>query len=153
MYTVDKFLRESSRTTTNHDATEAIIEEVMEIQQEVQAERLAKFHNYNAFKTISRDELITKLKISEEWSRSNGDGFVGLVHFVKNHLGNADFDYASSFELINTLHDEGVIEICDHQGEGHIRPVKAIRMIGSEPTPLPTLTLGQFLRRHLQGGG
>jgi len=85
----------------------------------------------HAFKVITREDMIDRIKYSEKWAAENSGGFIGLVSYVKHYLGNAGYDYSTSFEVIRQLVDEGLVEIYDHQGEGHERSVKAIRLTNS----------------------
>ena len=52
---------------------------------------------------------------------------------MRNYLGHAGYDYASSYDAIRQLEDEGIVEIYDRQGEGHLRPVRAIRLKKRNP--------------------
>jgi len=127
MYTADRFIEESARITQTHVSQKAI-EEIKEVSEEVKAERSAGYTSSTSpFKPISKEELLDRLSISEKWATKN-EGFLGLVHFVINYLGNAGYDYATSYEIINQLQDEGLLEIYDHQGEGHERSIKALRL-------------------------
>lgn len=79
------------------------------------------------YDVITREELLRKLEESERWAERTRDNFVGLKHFVTNYLGSIGFDYRSSYELINQLEDEGVVEIYEYQGKNNLYPVSAIR--------------------------
>jgi len=85
----------------------------------------------HAFKVITKDELIARLKDSEKWADTEANGFVGLVSFVKNHLGNHQlkFDYNASFEVIHQMESEGVLQIYDHSQPGWERTVKAVKLV------------------------
>ncbi len=65
---------------------------------------------HSAFDIISEDKLLEELKSQYEQFLST-DGFVGLSHFVKNHLGILGFDFRSSYELISLLEKKGLVEI------------------------------------------
>ncbi|KIE42459.1 hypothetical protein [Geobacter anodireducens] len=84
-----------------------------------------------AFKVITKEEMIERLKFSEKWACQNSGGFLGLTSYVKHYLGNAGYDYGSSFDVIRQLEAEGIVEIYDHRGEGHERSVKAIKLINN----------------------
>jgi hypothetical protein len=149
MYTVDKFIEEAARVS-NTRVSEKVIAEIIEVRQEVEAERVADSSPAYPFKSITRQELLDRLASSERWAAENGDGFLGLVSYVKNYLGHAGYDYATSFEMIRELEEEGLVEIYDHQGEGHERSVRAIRLV--RPTSPPnraTISLGELLRAKL----
>ena len=89
----------------------------------------------SSLKVISREEMISKIKASARWTKENNYEFLGLKSFVVNYLGNADFDFKSSYDLIDQLVQDGIIELYDHQGEGYERTVKAIRLIESDYQP------------------
>lgn len=99
-------------------------------------------------KVIARDEMIRKIKESERWANQNSeDGFIGLTSFVKSYLGNSGYDYSASFDMIRQLEEESIIEVYDHQGAGHDRSVKAIRM--KREDSIGTTSLGALLRAKL----
>ena len=82
-----------------------------------------------AFKVITRDEMLERLRNSERWAVANSNAFIGLTSYVKTYLGNAGYDYSASFDVIRQLEADGVVEVYDHRGDGHERSVKAIRLI------------------------
>ncbi len=60
--------------------------------------------------------------------------------------------HASSFDRIKELEDEGVIEVYDHQGEGHERSVRAVRLASSATqASRGVLNLGDLFREKLLG--
>lgn len=79
------------------------------------------------YNVISEDELLRKLKESEDWALTSRDNFVGLKHFVVNYLGSIGYDYRSSYDLINKLEKLEKIDIYDYKGTNNLYPVKAIR--------------------------
>lgn len=149
MYTVDKFIEEAARTT-NTEVSKKVLAEIIEVRQEVKAERIADADRLYPFKSISREEMLDRLAASERWANENSSGFLGLVSYVKNYLGHAGYDYSSSFDMIRQLQDEGLVEVYDHQGEGHERSVRAIKLI--RPSQLhnrPLEDLGEIIKRKL----
>lgn len=140
MYTVDKFIEEAARTN-NTAVSDQVIAEIIEVSNEARAERNFDSRQYPFFKTITRDEMLSKLAYSEKWAEENSAGFLGLVSYVKNYLGHAGYDYSASFDVIRQLQDEGLVEVYDHQGEGHERSVKALRLVRP----------GRFKNRPLEG--
>lgn len=140
MYTVDKFIEEAARTN-NTAVSDQVIAEIIEVSNEVRAERNFDSRQHPFFKAITRDEMLSKLAYSEKWAEENSAGFLGLVSYVKNYLGHAGYDYSASFDVIRQLQDEGLVEVYDHQGEGHERSVKALRL--ARP--------GRFENRPLEG--
>lgn len=85
--------------------------------------------NLGTYEIISKEELFRKLNESENWAKKLRDNFVGLKHFVTNYLGSIGYDYRSSYELINQLEEEGLIELYDYQGSNNLYPVTAIRSV------------------------
>jgi predicted nucleic acid-binding protein len=149
MYTVDKFIEEAARVS-NTRVSEKVIAEIIEVRQEVEAERVADSSPAYPFKSITKQELLDRLASSERWAADTGDGFLGLVSYVKNYLGHAGYDYATSFEMIRELEEEGLVETYDHQGEGHERSVRAIRLVRSPSPPnRATVSLAELLRAKL----
>lgn len=130
MYTVDRFIAESAKAR-NTVVSEQVIAEIIEVREETNTQRDVR--RGNRFRTISRDDLIERIKSSERWAYENGVPFLGLVSYVKNYLGNAGYDYDSSFDMIKQLQTEGLLEIYDHQGPGHEHSVAAIRLCKRDP--------------------
>lgn len=132
MYTADRFIEETARlgkTSVNKQA----IAEIIQVSEEVKAERIASYQwTPTQFKQISKDEMLERLRMSLQWAAAQGEGFLGLYHFVQNYLGHAGYDFAKSYDVINELHDEGLVEFHDHQGKGHDRPIRAIRLVGPD---------------------
>ncbi len=152
MYTVDKFIEEAARTS-NTEVSEKVLAEIIEVRQEVKAERIADSDRMYPFKSISREEMLERLASSERWASENSEGFLGLVSYVKNYLGHAGYDYAGSFDMIRQLQDEGLVEVYDHQGAGHERSVRAIRLVRpGQFANRPMETLGDLLKRKLAEG-
>lgn len=83
--------------------------------------------NLGTFEVITKEVLLKKLAESETWAKRTRDNFVGLKHFVTNYLGSIGYDYRSSYELINQLESEGVLELYDYKGSNNLYPVTAIR--------------------------
>jgi hypothetical protein len=152
MYTVDKFIEEAARTS-NTTVSEKAIAEIIEVRHEVTAERVADIDRGYPFKSITREEMLDRLASSERWAAENSGGFLGLVSYVKNYLGHAGYDYADSFEIIRQLQEDGLIEVYDHQGEGHERSVRAIRLVRpGQYANRPLEALGDYLKRKLTEG-
>lgn len=130
MYTVDRFIAESAKKR-NTVVSDQVIAEIIEVREETNTERATP--RGNRFRSISRQELVSRLESSERWAFDNGVPFLGLVSYVKNYLGNAGYDFDSSFDMIKQLQSEGALEIYDHQGPGHEHSVAAIRLIKRDP--------------------
>lgn len=149
MYTVDKFLEEAARTT-NRPVSEKALAEIIEVRQEAKAARIADNDRLYPFKSITREEMLERLQASEHWAAENSEGFLGLVSYVKNYLGNAGYEYSASFDMIRQLQEDGVVEVYDHQGEGHERSVRAIRLLHPEKyTNRPLSGLGDLVKQKL----
>jgi hypothetical protein len=101
----------------------------------------------DTYQVINKDELLRKLSESENWAKRTRDNFVGLKHFVTNYLGSIGFDYRSSYDLINQLEEEGVIELYEFKGKNNLYPVTAIR---TSSTPTGTLSSNDSLRNIRQ---
>lgn len=134
MYTVDLFISEAARIGEK-SVSETVLDEIKEVREAVIAQRMTEIWHHPTFKVISRDDLLRRITASEDWAATNAEGFVGLQSFVKNYLGSAGYDYSASFEAIRQLEEEGLIEIYEHQGEGHARPVRAIRVRPTSVNP------------------
>ena len=90
--------------------------------------------NTAAYKVITREELIRHLESSEKWARAR-EGFLSLNSFIRYYLGQLDYHYSSTYDMVTRLEDEGVVEIYEHKGEGHARPIKAIRLKSGQIQP------------------
>ena len=84
------------------------------------------------FSIINDDEFLNELRVAEAYfSRNNG--FVGLKHFVKAHLGEQGFDYQASYELASRLQKQGRVKIYQVENpEGY--PTAAIRIVDRAET-------------------
>jgi hypothetical protein len=79
--------------------------------------------------------MLDRITASVRWAAENSDGFLGLKSFVMNYLSNAGYDHSACFDMIRQLEEEGLAEVYPHQGEGHLRPAKALRLRRQEPPP------------------
>lgn len=126
MYTVDRFIEEVARKQ-NSKVNSNAIQEIIEFREQSIEDERARSSSL-PYKAITREEMLNRIRASEAWSRKNSEGFVGLLSFVKTHLGHAGYDYSSSFDMIRQLENEGEIEVYDHRGEGHLRSIRAVRL-------------------------
>lgn len=131
MYTVDLFIAESAKTSKKL-ISDKVLEEIRTVREEVQAERLTEAARFTPYRAITAEQMLQRITDGERWANANAEGFVGLQSFVRNHLGSAGYDYSSSYDAIRKLEDEGLVEIYEHQGPGHLRPVRAIRRAQTE---------------------
>lgn len=134
MYTVDKFIEEAARESQTK-VSDKVIEEILEVRQEVKAERSAHSERQPIWRPIGRQEMLDRITASERWAAENSDGFLGLKSFVLNYLSNAGYDHSACFDMIRQLEEEGLVEVYSHQGEGHLRPAKALRLRRPEQPP------------------
>lgn len=101
--------------------------------------------NSAAYKVITRKELIQHLQESERWALAR-EGFLSLNSFIRHYLGQLDYHYSSTYDMVTKLEQEGVVEIYEHQGAGHNRPVKAIRLKSGLIQPnRPLASIGEVL--------
>lgn len=128
MYTVDKFIEESARATKT-PVSEKVIAEIIEVREEVNIERTEYPERFRSYRSITRDEMLQRLKYSEKWAAEHSEGWLALHHYVKDYLGAAGYDWSTSYGIIRQLEDEGLVEVYEHQGKGHDRSVKAIRLV------------------------
>ena len=134
MYTVDKFIEETARASKTI-VSDRIIEESLEVRQEVKAERSANTEHHSIWRPIGRQEMLDRITASVRWAAENSEGFLGLKSFVMNYLSNAGYDHSACFDMIRQLEEEGLVEVYPHQGEGHLRPAKALRLRRHEAPP------------------
>ena len=127
MYTVDLFIEEAAKAS-NKLVSATVLEEIRTVREEVQAARLSDDNRYT-YQAITPEQMLKRIKDSERWANVNAEGFVALQSFVKNHLGAVGYDYSASFDAIRQLEAEGLVEIYEHQGIGHARPVRSIRTV------------------------
>ncbi len=106
--------------------------------------------NLETYDVISKEELLKKLGESENWAKRSRDNFVGLKHFVTNYLGSIGYDYRSSYELINKLEEEGIVEIYEFQGKNNLYPVTAIKSVEQPSGTLAGNETLQAMRKKLK---
>lgn len=102
-------------------------------------------YTLETYDVITKDELLRKLGESENWALKSRDNFVGLKHFVTNYLGSIGYDYRSSYDLINQLETEGVLELYDYKGKNNLYPVTAIR---TTKQPNGTMAENESLKKY-----
>lgn len=64
-----------------------------------------------AWKAITEEEFLGELRNQERYYQARPGGFVGLTRFVRFFLGEAGFDYRSSYSMIERLKDAGRMEV------------------------------------------
>jgi hypothetical protein len=75
---------------------------------------------------IGEEQFLSELKNREDYYHATG-GFVGLAHFIKQHLGAKGYEYGSSFSLASQLNDQGKVEIYHVENPGSEFATAAIR--------------------------
>ncbi len=78
------------------------------------------------FEEISPDKFLAQLRQAEDYFAKE-NGFVGLQHFVKTHLGDQGFDYRATYELVQRLAKEKRIEVYKIENPRGSFPTSAIR--------------------------
>lgn len=145
MYTVDLFIEEAAKLSKK-PVSAKVLEEIRTVREEVQAARVRDDTRYT-YQAITPEQMLKRIQDSERWAAANAEGFVALQPFVKGHLGTAGYDYSASFDAIRQLEAEGLVEIYEHQGAGHARPVRSIRTIKTpDYQNRPLEGLGDLLR-------
>ena len=128
MYTVDKFVEEAAKVTKT-EVSEKVIAEIVEVRQETRTQRPPYAVRQPRFREITRDQMLDALEISERWVEEHSEGWLSFHHFVLDILGGEGFDHSSSYQVIRDLEQEGLVETYQRQGDGHARPVKAVRIV------------------------
>ena len=86
------------------------------------------YHYTGHHAIIDEEELLNELADCED---SRNSGYVGLKWFVATHLAVKGFSIGSTYGIINTLADQGRLELYDIHTEGY--PIKAIRTKNAYP--------------------
>jgi hypothetical protein len=82
----------------------------------------------SGFLIITRLALISELQRSLKVAKDKENGFVSSKFFVETLLANKLYDIGSSWELVNKLVTEGLLEIYTHTDpSGLFPPVGALR--------------------------
>ncbi|GJQ61131.1 MAG: hypothetical protein SCALA702_01840 [Melioribacteraceae bacterium] len=82
----------------------------------------------SGFLVITRDALFTELHRSLKIAQEKENGFVSSKFFVETILANKYYDIASSWDLVNALVSEGILELYTHiDTSGLYPPVGAMR--------------------------
>jgi len=150
MYTVDLFIEESAKVNKK-PVSATVLEEIRNVREEVQAARVYDDSRYT-YQAITPEQMLKRVNDSERWAVANAEGFVALQPFVKGHLGTAGYDYSASFDAIRELEVQGLVEIYEHQGVGHARPVRSIRTVKTpEYKNRPLEALGELVKPSSAG--
>ncbi len=143
IYSIDSFLEHSAELRDQPVNQEAIAE-VQEIRTEAH-DSLERQQSYARtqplYRQITDDEMLRKIRSSEKWAAEH-EGFISLNNFIHGYLRGGDYDFDSCYSAVDSLEQKGLIEIYEHQGPGHPRPVRAVR-IKRRPGP--------FANRPLEG--
>ncbi len=127
VYSVDSFLERAAKSRN-----ETISDEVLAEIESIRAEDRSAIHTeypsrFEGFRKITEEEMIDRIKGSENWATRNGK-VLWLHSFVQNYLGNGDYDYQTSYQVIEELERKGVIEFFDDYPEGATSKMKAFRV-------------------------
>ncbi|MFN5241012.1 MAG: hypothetical protein ACK5WC_07890 [Aphanizomenon sp.] len=109
------------------DSIEIDIEQTEEIVSSVGTILEEKELDYGYHK-ITKEELIEELKKYEEVVNQKPNGFIGLRYFVMEILGNKQYDFGASFDVINRLIRRGIIKKYEVTSPHTNNPVPAIRI-------------------------
>jgi len=80
------------------------------------------------FDVITEDKFLSELEKQETYFHQRG-GFVGLSHFVKQHLGYQGYDYYSSYDMASRLEAQAKIEMYQEEHPTENYPVTAVRIL------------------------
>jgi hypothetical protein len=81
---------------------------------------------------ITEEKFLSELA-SQEKMLKGSDKFIGLAHFVKTHLGNLGYEYASSYDLVSRLEAQGKVETYKVENPYGEFPTTAIRLVKDKP--------------------
>jgi len=103
---------------------------VLEVEEKIaiQESFIAQGYTWNV---ITESEFLEELRKREEYF-SKGNGFVGLAHFVKVHLGVKGYSYKSSYDMASRLGKKGIVEIYNESNPYGDEPVAAIRIVQNQ---------------------
>ncbi|MEK6282759.1 MAG: hypothetical protein AABN95_20560 [Acidobacteriota bacterium] len=106
------------------------------------------------FAVISDEQFLEELRSAESYFARN-NGFVGLTHFVRRHLGDKGFDFRASFEIASRLSKQGRVEVYKVKNPHEDYPTSAIRIatdIELTPSVSPE-TNGQSILKAAEAAG
>jgi hypothetical protein len=100
--------------------------------QEAKSETIDEINELRApsgFLNIDKDVVLDELKKALSFASKMENGFVGSKFFVESLLARKLYDIASSWEAVNELISEGLIEIYKHHDpNGIYPPISALRL-------------------------
>lgn len=97
---------------------------------------ISKTSNSESSTDISKDEMLKRIQKSIRWSEEKGRAFLGRKQFVENYLGNGGFNIDTSYEMLELLRDEGVLEFYEHPSLDGDRTVSAMRLPENQPNTI-----------------
>lgn len=103
-----------------------------------------------AFEVIKKDEFLRQLADAQSYFAAS-NGFVGLAHFVKNHLGSQGYDWKASYTMANDLHEQGVVDLYPVDNPEGDYPVKAIKLHTQQAVAADAQAPGFTLSNQKQG--
>jgi len=84
-------------------------------------------HGWTLFDVVTEEVFLEELKKQQEYFHAKG-GFVGLSHFVKEHLGYKGYDYGASYEMASRLEAQGKVGMYQVDNPTGDFPVTAINI-------------------------
>lgn len=68
---------------------------------------------------ITEERFLSELSCSEKWAKTYGNGYVSVNFFIRDILGNKDFDYQKSYEMLENLIQAKKVIKKEQDMEGH----------------------------------
>lgn len=124
MYSVDKFIQEAARIS-NTPVSKAVIDEIVAVSQDARAEVSEEEviapqpRNKILHPVLSEEEIFNEI-VEFLNSHPSDDGSVGLRYFVVNYLGRQNYEINHSYAHINSLAENGRIELFQKENNGII---------------------------------
>lgn len=135
LYPKFELFDEFRRFTAGHSISIINFEQFL-VSQKASEETIKEIKELRAtsgFLKIEKERLIQELQKALAISKDRDGGFVGSKFFVETLLADKLFDIATSWETINELVNEGIIEIYSHIDEkGLYPPISALRFTKEE---------------------
>ena len=135
LYPKFELFDEFRRFTAGHSISIINFEQFL-VSQKASEETIKEIKELRAtsgFLKIEKERLIQELQRALAISKDRDGGFVGSKFFVETLLADKLFDIATSWETINELVNDGIIEIYSHIDEkGLYPPISALRFTKEE---------------------
>lgn len=135
LYPKFELFDEFRRFTAGHSISIINFEQFL-VSQKASEETIKEIKELRAtsgFLKIEKERLIQELQRALAISKDRDGGFVGSKFFVETLLADKLFDIATSWETINELVNDGIVEIYSHIDEkGLYPPISALRFTKEE---------------------